>query len=169
MRRNPIIILFTALLLALVSLGQQATADALDNQTAIGDLSEIKGIYDVRQSDPRALARSLAGIKGNVTNLAKEGVERDLVIAFMSHAVRFIHTDPSFELETEHTQALQDIQGHIAELKDLGVRMEACSTATRAFGVDNDKLLDGIKPVRSGFITLMGYQNNGYALVAVYD
>lgn len=162
-------ILFTALLLALAGISYQATADALDNQTAIGDLNAIKGIYDVRQSDPRALARSLAGIKGNIKNLEKEGVDRDLVIAFMSHAVRFIHTDPSFELETEHTQALQDIRERIAELKDLGVRMEACSTATRAFGVDNDTLLDGIVPVRSGYIALMGYQNNGYALVAVYD
>lgn len=144
-------------------------AEDFDNQSAIGELTQIKGIYDIRHSDPKELSRFLAGIKANINSLEEAGVESDLVIAFMSAAVRFIHTDPNFDFNIDHTQALQEIKEHVSDLRNLGVRMEVCSTATRRFGIDNTTLLDGIEPVRSGFITLMGYQNNGYALVTIYD
>jgi intracellular sulfur oxidation DsrE/DsrF family protein len=46
--------------------------------------------------------------------------------------------------------------------------MEACSVATRLFGVDNGTLLDGIKPVGNTFVSLTGYQAQGYANIPIY-
>ncbi|MFP4640467.1 MAG: DsrE family protein [Guyparkeria sp.] len=144
-------------------------AESLDNRAAIGELDDIKAVYDVRKSDPRALDMYLKAIITNVENLEKEGVEADLVMVFISHSVKFINTAPALETEADYGSELESIAASVKTLQDLGVRMEACNGATRAFDVDNDTLLPGIEPVRSGFISLMGYQNNGYALVPVYD
>jgi hypothetical protein len=43
-----------------------------------------------------------------------------------------------------------------------------CSVATRVFGIDNNTILSGMKPVSDGFISLIGYQAQGYHLVPVF-
>ncbi len=144
-------------------------AENLHNRAAIDGLENIKAVYDVRKSSPEALDMYLKAIITNVENLEKEEVDAELVMVFISHAVKFINTKPSLETEADHGEALESIAESVETLQDLGVRMEACNGATRAFDVDNDTLLPGIEPVRSGFISLMGYQNNGYALIPVYD
>jgi intracellular sulfur oxidation DsrE/DsrF family protein len=163
--------LVSALVLACAGLflAPLANAENLHNRAAIGDLEQVKAVYDVRKSSPEALDMYLKAILTNVENLEKEGVQADLVMVFISHAVKFINTEPTLEDEADHGEALASIARSIVKLQEQGVHMEACNGATRAFNVDNDTLLPGIEPVRSGFISLMGYQNNGYALVPVYD
>ncbi|MBS3800366.1 MAG: DsrE family protein, partial [Thioalkalivibrio sp.] len=68
----------------------------------------------------------------------------------------------------EHGDTLEAIARVVDRLDEMGMRMEVCGAATRAYNVDNDAVLDPIRPVRSGFISVMGYQNQGYALVPVY-
>lgn len=158
-----------ALAMTALALAPAVAADNLHNRAAIDGLENIKAVYDVRKSNPNALDMYLKAIITNVENLEKEGVQADLVMVFISHSVKFINTAPTMETEADYGDALASIARSIETLQDLGVRIEACNGATRAFNVDNDTLLPGIEPVRSGFISLMGYQNNGYALVPVYD
>jgi hypothetical protein len=40
--------------------------------------------------------------------------------------------------------------------------------ATRLFSVDNATLLPGIEPVGNTFVSLIGYQAQGYATIPVY-
>ncbi|MGC9457165.1 MAG: DsrE family protein [Halothiobacillaceae bacterium] len=167
-RFRPVLLL-PVLALSLIAFSPVTSASSLDNRAAIGELEQIKAVYDVRKSNPNALEVYLRAIRSNVENLEREGVTADLVMVFISHSVKFINTAPTLEVEADYGPALERIAEHVRELQDMGVRMEACNGATRAFNVDNDTLLPGIEPVRSGFISLMGYQNNGYALVPVYD
>lgn len=55
-----------------------------------------------------------------------------------------------------------------AALGALGVRQEICAVATRVFGIDNSTVLPGLKLVGDGFISLIGYQAQGYHLVPVF-
>ena len=158
-----------ALAMTALALAPTVAAENLHNRAAIDGLENIKAVYDVRKSNPNALDMYLKAIITNVENLEKEGVQADLVMVFISHSVKFINTAPTLETEADYGDALASIARSIETLQELGVRIEACNGATRAFNVDNDTLLPGIEPVRSGFISLMGYQNNGYALVPVYD
>lgn len=158
-----------SLALAALVVAPTVAAENLHNRAAIDGLENVKAVYDVRKSNPNALDMYLKAIITNVENLEKEAVQADLVMVFISHSVKFINTAPALETEADYGEALASIRQSIETLQDLGVRMEACNGATRAFNVDNDTLLPGVEPVRSGFISLMGYQNNGYALIPVYD
>ncbi len=161
-----------ALLLAVLLGGAAGSvpvvAAELDNTEAVQGLETVRAVYDVRKSNPKALAAYLKAIVSNHANLLKEGVKPDLRMVFIAESVKFITTEPVPEIALEHEATLKDIAATIAELDRLGVKMEVCSGATRAYGVDNDTLLPQLKAVRSGFIAIMGYQNQGYALVPVY-
>lgn len=146
----------------------RAAAAELDNAEAVRGLETVRAVYDVRKPGPKALAAYLKAIADNHANLLAEGATPDLRVVFIAEAVKFITTEPAPEIALEHGAVLKDIAAAVAELDRLGVKMEVCGGATRAFGVDNDTLLPQLKAVRSGFIAVMGYQNQGYALVPVY-
>lgn len=155
-------------LLSFHSLSAQAGDANLNNQAALKGISEIYTLYDVRKANPNVMLSYLKGIESNYNNLLKEKVKPHLRIIFISSAVQFITTKPADNIEMEYGDTLKGIANQIARLKDIGVKMEACSTATAYFNVDNDTLLPGIVPVRSGFLSVMGWQAQGYSLVPVY-
>ncbi len=165
-RRLAICVLGAAGLLAVLPAGGMAAE--LDNAQAVQGLETVRAVYDVRKSNPKVLAVYLKAITGNHANLLKEGVKPDLRMVFIAESVKFLTTRPEEEIAMEHGETLKEIAGLIAELDRLGVKMEVCGGATQAFHIDNATLLPQLKPVRSGFISVMGYQNQGYALVPVY-
>ena len=61
-----------------------------------------------------------------------------------------------------------EIESNVEALAALGVRQEVCAVATRVFGIGNKTLLPGLTLVGDGFISLIGYQSQGYHLVPVY-
>ena len=110
-------------------LAPSVSAEALENRAAIGELENIKAVYDVRKSSPEALDMYLKAILTNVENLEKEGVEADLVMVFISHAVKFINTEPTLEDEADHGEVLASIARSIVKLREQGVRMEEIGRA----------------------------------------
>ena len=54
-----------------------------------------------------------------------------------------------------------------AMVKD-GIKMEICLVASNIHGVDPESVLPDIKHVYNGWISLIGYQNNGYSLIVTY-
>lgn len=146
-----------------------SSAEELNNKEAMQGLKSMHVIYDIRKSNPNAMLAYLKGIESNRTNLVKEGVEPHQRIVFIASAVKFITTKPSEDVEMEYAPVLKEIAEQVARLVELGVKMEVCSAATAAFKVDNATILPGIKVVRSGFLSVMGWQAQGYQLVPVYN
>ena len=171
--RNRIrsMVLAAALISLVVGIGglpRAASAESLDNAQALKGIETVRAVYDVRKSNPKALSAYLKAILGNHADLLDEGVKPDLRLVFIAESVKFITTEPTPEIAFEHEATLAEIAKSITELDRLGVKMEVCGGATRALGVDNATLLPELEPVRSGFIAIMGYQTQGYALVPVY-
>lgn len=165
---HPFLLASLLWLIAAFASHAQASPATLNNQAALKGLSEIYALYDIRKSNPDVMLSYLKGIESNHANLLKEKVTPHLRIIFISAAVQFITTDPADAIEIEHGDTLKKIAAQVARLQALGVQMEVCSTATAYFKVDNATLLPGIVPVRSGFLSVMGWQAQGYSLVPVY-
>lgn len=161
--------LFLGLVSLLITFGAvQVQAAELHNKAAMKGIKEMKVIYDMRKSDPNVMLAYLKGIEGNRKNLVLEGVKPVQRIIFISSAVQFITTEPSDEVLMNHGEALTKIAEVIKHLQSIGVEMEVCNAATAFFNIDNDTLLPGLVPVRSGFLSVMGWQQQGYQLVPVY-
>jgi intracellular sulfur oxidation DsrE/DsrF family protein len=57
---------------------------------------------------------------------------------------------------------LKGIRATYQGMQDQGVQMEVCGAATRHFGVENDSVLSEMTVVKNGFVSLIGWQSQGY-------
>lgn len=160
--------------LVLIALGLSAPAMATDTSSPPNDADALRGvktgkvIFDINITNPQKMTLYLKVIRQTVEDLKKQGVTPDVILAFRGLAVKMISKNRDL-MGLEHDVDLDTIASQLADLgKQPGVRLEACSVATNLFGVDNSTLLDGIKPVGNTFVSLTGYQVQGYANIPIY-
>ncbi len=155
------------LLLGIALLPFAVLADQPNAAAALEGVEQGKVVFDINNASASSLNLYLAVIRETHDDLVRQGVEPDILLAFRGPAVTLVSTDRE-RLERTDFDALDQIADHIADLQMLGVRMEGCGVATRLFQVDNNTLLDGIKPVGNTFVSLIGYQARGYAVIPIY-
>ena len=142
-------------------------AEKPNDADALKGVSEGKVLFDVNMAEPKKMTLYLAVIRETVDDLRRQGVKPDVILAFRGLSVKLLNKDRE-AMELTDFDHLDKIAAQLADLQAQGVRMEACSVATRLFGVDNKNLLDGIKPVGNTFVSLTGYQAQGYANIPMY-
>lgn len=161
------LITLIASLVLLAGMALPAAAD-INDAAALGDLDRGRGVFLVDIGDVNKLAFYLEIIEGTHANLRRQGVEPDFVLVYIGPSVQYLTTAPREELAFEHEVALTRIAESTARLHALGVRQEICAVATRVFGIDNATVLPGLSLVGDGFVSLIGWQAQGYHLVPVF-
>ena len=156
----------TLLLLLILSIG--LNAHAFDDADALRGVSEGKGLFLVDLTRPDKTALYLEIIQGTHAGMKRQGVEPDFVVVYIGPTVKFLTTRPGDELEMEFGEELARIQRAVKGLGELGVKQEVCAIATKVFNIDNATLPEELKLVGDGFISLIGYQSQGYKLVPIY-
>ena len=146
----------------------QAEQSVINDQAALGDLKVGKGVFLVDIGEAKKLNFYLEVIQGTYKGMKEQGVEPEFILVFIGPSVKYLSTSPSPETEQEAGGVLLEIESNVEALAALGVKQEVCAVATRVFGIDNKTLVAGLTPVGDGFISLIGYQSQGYHLVPVY-
>ncbi|MDD2988686.1 MAG: DsrE family protein [Zoogloea sp.] len=161
-----------ALSLAAGALASQSTAYAVapepNDAMALRGVSEGKGVFLIDFSNPRKTAFYLSIIKRTHQGLGRQGVKPDLILVYIGETVRYLSSRPDPKLLVEHEDALEAVAILVRELAAMGVRQEVCAIATQVMGVDNASLHEGLSVVADGFISLIGYQTQGYKLVPIF-
>jgi len=144
-----------------------AMAEKPNDSDALKGVKEGKVIFDINMGEAKKLTLYLMVIRETVEDLRRQGVKPDVILAFRGLSVKLISKDRE-QMELTDFEYLDKIAEQLADLNQQGVRMEACSIATRLFRVKNTTLLEGIKPVGNTFVSLTGYQAQGYANIPIY-
>jgi intracellular sulfur oxidation DsrE/DsrF family protein len=165
--RKTLGILFCSLLLVLLQPALAGTAE-INDKASLADLKIGKGVFLVDIGDPKKLNFYLEVIQGTHKGMVDQGVEPDFILVYIGPSVKYLTTEPSAEAEEEAGGVLLDLESNVAKLAELGVRQEVCAVATRVFGIDNDTVFPGMTLVGDGFISLIGWQEQGYRLVPVF-
>ena len=155
------------ILTGLIAVQAVVAAPKPDDADALHNVEQGKVLFDINMTDAKKMTLYLSVIRETVDDLRRQGVEPDVILAFRGLSVRLISKDRE-QMELTDFEHLDRIAEQLADLREQGVRMEACSVATRLFKVDNGSLLDGIKPVGNTFVSLTGYQAQGYANIPIY-
>lgn len=158
----------TIMAMVIVSQGLFA-ADAPNDSDALKGVETGKAIFDINMAKANAkkMTLYLMVIEQTVDDLKKQAVEPDVILAFRGESVSLISKDRE-QMELTDFEHLDKIAAQLAALQKKGVRIEACSVATKLFKVENKSLLSGIKPVGNTFVSLIGYQAKGYANIPIY-
>lgn len=158
-----------AVLALMMLLGSFSVAVAeINDAAALGDLKQGKGVFLVDIGEPGKLAFYLKAIEGTYQGMKGQGVTPDFILVYIGPSVKYLSTKPDEDLVFEHQDALERIAESVAALGELGVRQEICAVATRAFAIDNGALLPALTLIGDGFISLIGWQAQGYHLVPVF-
>jgi len=157
------------LLLATLSLGIGAiqAGDKPSDAKALQGITQGRVVFDINISQPNKLPLYLMVIDQTITDLEAQGVQPEVILAFRGKAVTLISTDHK-RIDLADIPDVEKAAEQLAALQQRGVRIEACSVATSLSGVDNATLLPGIEPVGNTFVSLIGYQAQGYATIPIY-
>jgi intracellular sulfur oxidation DsrE/DsrF family protein len=145
-----------------------AAEQVINDKASLADMKTGKGVFLVDIGDPRKLNFYLEVIQGTHKGMVAQGVTPDFILVYIGPSVKYLTTAPSEQAEEEAGGVLMDIESNVAKLAELGVRQEVCAVATGVFGIDNDTVFDGMALVGDGFISLIGWQEQGYRLVPVF-
>ena len=156
------------LVLMLFSSAVQAEKTVINDAAALGDLKTGKGVFLVDIGDAKKLNFYLEVIQGTYKGMKEQGVEPDFVLVYIGPSVKYLTSSPSTEVEKSAGGVLLEIESNVEALAGLGVRQEICAVATRVFGIDDESVFPGLTLVGDGFISLIGYQAQGYNLVPVF-
>jgi len=143
-------------------------ADNTPNDSdALKGVTMGKVIFDINMIEAKKMTLYLQVIQQTIDDMQRQGVKPDVILAFRGLSVRLISKNRE-NMELTDFDYLDQIAQQLTTLYHQGVRMEACSVATKLFKVDNKSLLKFIKPVGNTFVSLTGYQAQGYANIPIY-
>ncbi len=163
--------LFTTLTLLSLFLTMTATSAAppapqpMDTQSLQG-LSSAKSVFMLNVKDARRLTHVLSVIEKTGKGMRAQGVEPEIVVVFIGPSVAFLTRDRR-GIPYMDQRSVASVQKGIEKLKSLGIRSEVCSVALKGMDIAPANVIQAVQPVGNGFISAIGYQAQGYALVPV--
>lgn len=168
MMKRYLFTVFASLLMVLAGSLACASEKVVDDRAALADLKVGKGVFLVDIDNAKKLNFYLEVIQGTFKGMQAQGVKPDFVLVYIGPSVKYLTTTPAKSVEQSAGGLLMDIEKNVAALASMGVRQEICAVATDAFGIDNRSIVPGLNLVADGFVSLIGYQSQGYHLVPVF-
>ncbi|WP_018231405.1 DsrE family protein [Thioalkalivibrio thiocyanodenitrificans] len=129
-------------------------------------VEEFRGVVDLSHGEPATVLRYLQLVAQMDEDLKEMGLDRRIVVAMRGGAVRYLRSDRSPIPHADQIVA-EEIADAVAALDARHIRIEACKVAMDRFEVPVDGVLEAVNVVDNTFITLIGFQQQGYGLVAI--
>jgi intracellular sulfur oxidation DsrE/DsrF family protein len=167
--RNVTKSVIACLVVAVCMLCMSAGAAYSEGYTALSGLTSVKAVFDFRAGNPKGAAMQLDMIH-KIThdkNIMAVTEKPEFAVVFIGPAVKLISKDrEGFSLDDQ--KYLADIAAIVSKMSKDGVKLEVCMAAVKVMGVDPASILPEITKVENGWISLIGYQANGYSIVPAY-
>ena len=160
------VVFFFSLFLLIALNASPAVAGEYEN--ALKNVKAVKAVFDFSQGSPGMSNILFWAVKNAYEDKAAKSLPEAPRIAIVLHgpAVKLISSDRS-SFKKEEYGDLDKFQDTIRQLKKDGVRLEVCLYAAKVMGVDPATILPEIDRVGNGFISVIGYQAQGYSLVRI--
>lgn len=160
------LVLVVAALVALAAAPLHA-ADKPSDAAALKGVKTGKVVWDISMANPETLALFLSVVRETYDDLARQNVKPEMVLAVHGVPVKFVRANRD-DLPLETGAAVDKINDVLDDLaKRPGIRIEVCSIANRLFGVDNASIKPNFHVVGNTWVSLIGYQAQGYAVVPI--
>ncbi|MGW8160909.1 MAG: DsrE family protein [Desulfobulbales bacterium] len=136
---------------------------------ALKGLKSIKAVFDVRAGNPKSAALQLDLILQTYKdkNIRDVTPQPEFIVVFIGPAVKLVSTDTK-NFSPEEQEYIGNIAQTIKEMAREGIRLEICIFAASVMGIEPTTILPEIKHVGNGWISIIGFQAQGYTLVPVY-
>ena len=150
----------------ILSLAANSFGDEYDSLKGVG---LPNAVFDFRIGDPNSAAIHLDLIYNTFKdqNLLIKSEKPDFALIFMGPAVKLVSKNRT-GFTSEDQKQLDAIARTVSEMSKDGIKLEICLAAVHLMGVDTASIFPEIKQVANGWISAIGYQHKGYALVPAF-
>jgi intracellular sulfur oxidation DsrE/DsrF family protein len=135
---------------------------------AMKGLKSVKAVFDFELGNPQSALIHLQVIDQTFKdkNMQKSGRKPDIVVIFIGPSVKLVSKNKS-GFNAEEQKVLDEVAKTLSKMAKEGIKFEICLIAAKLMGVDPSTILPEVKQVGNGWISLIGYESKGYALVPV--
>ena len=168
-KNHPFIIrYFYTLVTALFILVLIAIPAMSGEYVALKGVKGVKTVFDVSQGSPQVANVVFWAIRNVHDDKSTRSLSEPPQVAVVFHgpAVKMISSDRNGFKDSDN-EALDQFAKTIREMKNNGVRFEVCDYALKVMGVDPATVLPEIDHVGNGFISIAGYQAQGYSTITI--
>jgi len=149
-------------------LGAHASYAATDYTNALKNVGQVKAIFDVSQKSAKISNLIFWAVQNTyqddtVSSLSKPP---EVSVVFHGPAVKLLSTDRS-QYKPEDIAEVDKFHATLRQMKADGVKLEVCQYALKVLKVDPATVISAIDQVPNGFVSIVGYQAQGYDLVRI--
>lgn len=164
--RSIALVSFAAAAVALSGVSNTFAA-GFDDHDALQGAKEVKVAFDVTAGDAKVLLARLNIIDETRQSLIQQGVTPHFIISFRGGATKLVQSDLS-KVKPEDRETALKISAKLKEMRSAkGVEnLEQCAVAVREQGTRPEDVVPSVKVVGNAWISLMAYQNRGYAYIS---
>ena len=157
-------LLFSVVLATMLS--TTAFAEGYDN--ALKGVNSYDAVFEVSLGNPRIANLVFWAVKNSYEAEEVKGLSGDpnIVIVFHGQVVKLLSSDRSPFNSAEWAE-VETFQATLRQMKKDGVNLEVCLYAAKVLGVDKDSIMAEIDRVDNGFVSVVGYQMQDYAVVRI--
>jgi intracellular sulfur oxidation DsrE/DsrF family protein len=156
--------LFAAALFAVLAVPALAGGD----DAALKGVQGVKAVFDVSQGSPKTMNLLFWAVQDvyKADSIRALPESPQIVVVFHGPAVKLISSDRKGFKESDQKE-LDKFAATIRQMKKDGVKLDVCDYALKVMGVDPATIMPEVDHVGNGFISVVGYQAQGYAVVRI--
>ena len=167
MSKSGRIILLHVFLLFIATGISAAAGSVSRDHGSVNVQANSRAVFDVRTSDAKSLLFILKVVEETRAEIVERRAEPHFVLAFRGGTLPLLTAQPKADTAAEKA-ILEEVRERLTELRRKGVQLEACNVAARLFKIREADLADSLTLVSNSLVSLIAYQNQGYALVPMY-
>jgi len=135
---------------------------------ALNGVTKIKAVFDVSLGSAKTAPGVFWAVRNAYNDQAIKALPEkpEIAVVFHGPVVKLI-TSNREGFSPEESKALDEFADMIRQMKAEGVTFEVCLYAAKVMGIDPATILPEIDHVGNGYISVIGYQAQGYSVVRI--
>jgi len=165
---NAIVRHFFAIMVVTFTIALIASPAASNEYAALDGVKQVKAVFDVSLGSPKMANIVFWAVKNVYEDESVRALSKPPQVTVMFHgpAVKLISTNQK-DFKDSDKEALDEFANMIRQMKKDGVKLEVCLYALKVLGVDPATIMPEVDKVGNGFISVVGYQAQGYSVVTI--
>jgi intracellular sulfur oxidation DsrE/DsrF family protein len=153
---------------ATVGLAGQVQMAAADYKNALNGVSQVKALFDVSQGSAFKLNLVFWAVQDVYNDSTVKSLSKppQAAVVFHGPAVRLLSTDKK-HYKQQNQEEVKKFQDTLRKMKSEGVKVEVCQYALKVLKVDPKTVIPEVSQVGNGFVSIVGYQAQGYEVVVI--
>ncbi len=141
---------------------------ASDEYAALDGVKDVKAVFDFTEGDPKTANVVIWAVRNVYENESVRALPEPphIAVVFHGYAVKLISSDNE-EFSDSDKAAVNEFKETVRQMKKDGVTFEVCLYAAKVLDVDPASIMAEVDRVGNGFVSVVGYQAQGYSVVTI--